>query len=184
MKTIHRKFLILALLLIPLSFSSSLFAQDNPDNHKKQKDDELLQKKKLKDQRDNLDAQRIAFITNKLGLTPAEAQVFWPLYNEYDAKRRDINKQFRRSEPDVPIEDLTDKQATELADNQLIEGQKMLDLRKEYHSKFKSVLPPKKLLLLYYSEREFQKHLLDRLKEGNGHDPGPGPATGKRKPGR
>ncbi len=127
-------------------------------------------------QREKIEAQRVAFITDKMNLTPAEAQAFWPVYNEYDAKRHELAKSFRESgdKENKGIEQLSDKEATEMADNQLIEAQKQLDLRKEYHARFKSILPPKKVLLLYQSEREFQKHLLDRLREG--HKPGEGNA--------
>ena len=126
-----------------------------------------------------IDAQRVAFITNRLQLTPAEAQAFWPVYNEFDVKRHELSKNFHKS-GDVeakPFEQLTDKEATELADNQLIEAQKLLDLRKEYHAKFKSVLPSQKVLGLYQSEREFQKQLIDRLRNDRG--PGQGRGDGK-----
>ncbi len=126
------------------------------------------QKVEHQKQKERIEAQRIAFITDKLELTPTEAQVFWPVYNEYDKKRHELNKGFRKDRrDDNVIEELTDKEALEIADQQLVEAQKMLDLRKEYHSRFKSVLPPKKLLKLYDSEREFQKHLIDRIRDGN-----------------
>ncbi|MBK7028975.1 MAG: hypothetical protein IPH45_07110 [Bacteroidales bacterium] len=125
------------------------------------------QKVEKEKQKERIEAQRVAFITDKLELTPTEAQVFWPVYNEYDKKRHELNKAFRKGHnDDKAIEELTDKEALEMADQQLTEAQKMLDLRKEYHSRFKSVLPPKKLLKLYDSEREFQKHLIDRIRDG------------------
>jgi hypothetical protein len=129
--------------------------------------------------RDKMKAQRIAFITNKLALTPDEAKAFWPIYDEYDQKRQEIVKSFRHNRqagPENP-DQLTDKEAMELADNQIIEAQKLLDLRKEYHIKFKQVLPAKKILQLYDSEREFQKMLIDRLRD----KPGAGPREGQGK---
>ena len=41
----------------------------------------------------------------------------------------------------------------------------LIDIAKEYHLKFKEILPPKKLLKLYNVEREFQRMLLKRLGE-------------------
>ena len=135
--------------------------------------------------KEKIEAQRVAFITDKLDLTSAEAQVFWPVYNEFDKKRHEMSKTFH-GPPDgteKPMNDLSDKEATELADNQIIEAQKMLDLRKEYHAKFKSVLPPRKVLMLYDSEREFQKQLIDRLRNGKRppEDKGKGPGRGQRR---
>lgn len=138
-------------------------------------------------QKDKIEAQRIAFITNRLDLTPAEAQVFWPVYNEYDAKRKELRWTYHKAPEGMekPIEEMTEKEALEVVDNQIIEAQKMLDLRKEYHAKFKAVLSAKKLLLLYDSEREFQKQLLDQLRKGKGPGPGKGKGPGNgRGPGQ
>lgn len=116
---------------------------------------------------EKIEAQRVAFITQELNLTPDEAKVFWPVYNEYDAKRHELKKAFKNNEnlhkPD--IEKLTEKEASQMLDNQIIEAQKLLDLRKEYHAKFKSVLPAVKVLELYDAEREFQKMLIERLRQ-------------------
>jgi hypothetical protein len=119
--------------------------------------------------REKIEAQRIAFITQELNLTPEEARVFWPVYNEYDARRHDLMKSFKDAnnmhKPE--IEKMSEKDAEMMLDNQIIEAQKLLDLRKEYHGKFKAVLPAKKVLQLYDSEREFQKMLIDRLRQPN-----------------
>jgi hypothetical protein len=115
--------------------------------------------------REKMEAQRVAYITQQLNLTPEEAKVFWPIYNEYDAKRHELRKSFN-DKSDFKKEDidkLTEKEATQILDNQIIEAQKFLDLRKEYHAKFKSVLPAVKVLKLYDAERSFQKMLMDKL---------------------
>jgi len=125
------------------------------------------------DQRDKMEAQRVAFITQELKLTPDEAKAFWPVYNEYDAKRHDLKKSFRESGDyhKTDIDKLTEKEATQILDNQIIEAQKFLDLRKEYHAKFKSVLPAVKILKLYDAERQFQKMLMDKMHSNNSKPP-------------
>ena len=184
MKNARNKILTTCVFCIALMATTILAAQDadiqkqNQQMAEKQEQLELQklnlekqqahmeeQKMHMQKQKEKIEAQRVAFITEKLQLTPAEAQVFWPVYNEYDNKRHELNKGFRNHKgSEKEIDALTDKEALELADQQLVEAQKMLDLRKEYHNKFKSVLPAKKLLKLYESEREFQKHLIDRIK--------------------
>ena len=39
---------------------------------------------------EKIKAEKISFFTSKLDLTPAEAQAFWPVYNEYEKKKFDI----------------------------------------------------------------------------------------------
>jgi hypothetical protein len=127
--------------------------------------------------RGQIESQKIAFITEELALTPQEAQVFWPVYNEFDAKRKTLRDSFHANavKADKTIDELSDKEAAELADNQIIESQKLLDLRKEYHSKFKSVLPIKKVLKLYEAERGLQKELLGQIRGNRGKGPPPPP---------
>jgi hypothetical protein len=143
---------------------NQILAQHQPYNIRHQQHD---------DQRKNIEAQRIAFITQELNLTPDEAKVFWPVYNEYEAKRHELRKTFRDADElhKGDIDKLTDKEATQILDNQIIEAQKLLDLRKMYHAKFKSVLPAVKVLKLYDAEREFQKMLIDKLRQHNNTNP-------------
>jgi hypothetical protein len=131
----------------------------------------------MQHRRGQLDAQKIAFITRELELTPQEAQVFWPVYNEFDAKRKTLRQSFITTTnlEDKNIDELSDKEAGELADGQIIQSQKLIDLRKEYHAKFKSVLPIKKVLKLYESERRFQKELLGQIKGNRQKGPPPPP---------
>ena len=43
-----------------------------------------------KEQRERLESFRIQFITKKLDLTPAEAEKFWPVYNEQKEASRNL----------------------------------------------------------------------------------------------
>lgn len=136
------------------------------------------QQKQHSDQHKNIEAQRIAFITQKLELTPDEAKVFWPVYNEYDVKRHELKKSFKNGDDfnKQGMDKLTEAEASQILDNQIIEAQKFLDLRKEYHAKFKSVLPAVKVLKLYDAEREFQKMLMDKIRQ---HKQNPVPSDKK-----
>lgn len=121
---------------------------------------------------EKMEAQRIAYITKELNLTPDEAKVFWPVYNEFESKRNEMKKSFhsegRHKEDNAQP---SEKEALVILDNQIIEAQKFLDLRKEYHSKFKAVLPAVKVLKLYETEREFQKMLIDKLRDNRQKPP-------------
>jgi hypothetical protein len=177
MKTNFLKAAIASMLLIIAVLVSANSAKAQQDDqfiaqHQQfgqQKNEFDTQHKQHGEQRKNIEAQRIAFITQELNLTPDEAKVFWPVYNEYDAKRHELKKSLKDADGlhKIEIEKLTEKEASQLLDNQIIEAQKLLDLRKEYHAKFKSVLPAVKVLQLYDAEREFQKMLIDRLRQHN-----------------
>ncbi len=119
------------------------------------------------DKKDNIESMKIAFLTTKLDLTPEEAQKFWPVYNQYNDKLQELRKKRRQDEREAKknFDELSDKEVEQAIDNDLAFRQKELDLQKEYNTKFKSVLPIKKVSKLYATEEQFKRVLLDKLKD-------------------
>ncbi len=115
-----------------------------------------------KDRLEKIENAKIAFITEKLSLTQEQAQRFWPLYNELDAKKQDLRKRSRTFREES-LASLTDEQIREGLENRLVYRQRELDLDKEYMDRYLRVISPKQLALLHRSEREFTKLLLERL---------------------
>ncbi len=150
------------LLIFSVAMYSIGFAQQNPpsppDHPRKEK----------------VEAMKIAFITQKLDITPSEAEKFWPVYNEYQKKKDELRKnrheEIKSSKGN--LDSLSDKQIETFVDGEMAFRQKNLDLDKEYHSKFKSVLPIRKVAKLYRAEDMFARHLLEQIserkKEGHG----------------
>ena len=117
--------------------------------------------------REKVEAMKIAFLTDKLELTTKEAQVFWPLYNEYEAKM-DLLRKNRKKDAVLVMETLdklSDKEAESLVDSEIKQRQQELDIQKEYHEKFKKTLPIKKVAKLYATENDFKRQLLKKIKE-------------------
>jgi hypothetical protein len=120
-------------------------------------------------------SNKIAFITEKLKLTPKEAQIFWPVYNEFDTKRQNLNKERLEAAKNYQKNQntLTEKEASDLADLLISLQKKEALLAEEYNTKFKGVLPATKVVKLYQAELQFKRELLKKLKEGT--------VAGKRK---
>lgn len=119
---------------------------------------------------EKIDAARTAFLTDKMQLTTEQAQKFWPVYNEYDAKRSELRKKSRPFKGQK-LETLTDAQLKEQMNTMFDTRQKELNLDKEYADKFQKVISVRQLAALYKGEREFMKVLLQKLQ-----DPKAGPA--------
>lgn len=113
------------------------------------------------DRGERVRAQRVAYLTQRLQLTPAEAQRFWPLFTEYENKRRELGRELRLSGSE---ESLTESQAEDLIDRQLRHETELLELRRTYTGRFLEILPAKKLILLPKADREFKRELLQRLR--------------------
>lgn len=111
---------------------------------------------------EKIKAQKISFFTERLSLSPSEAQAFWPVYNEFEKKRFDIQRQkhdFERM-PDDKYDKLSDSEIEKLTGNYIDSFEKEAMLLKEYNKQFLKVLPKKKVLLLYRTENEFRGHLI------------------------
>ena len=112
-------------------------------------------------------AYKIALFTRRLNLSPAEAEKFWPLYNDYDNRR--IKLQQERSET---IRSINLNEAR-MSDADLIKaGDRLVSLQVEeaaltqsLHNKLKEVLPPAKVIRVYQAENQFRSQLLNELRE-------------------
>lgn len=114
-----------------------------------------------------LKAEKVAFLTKKLELTQEEAKMFWPLYDEYWAKKSKILNDRRKMADDFiqSINNITDKEAIDYA-NRYVESQKReAELMSEYNKQLLQILPPKKVMLLYQSNYEFKNYLLQKVQE-------------------
>ena len=95
---------------------------------------------------EKIQALKVAFITQKLQLTPAEAEKFWPVYNQYDNEIRQVRANNRNGD---------------VLDNE----QSVLDIRKKYKAAFERILGPERLNGVYKAEKDFRIVLIQRLKE-------------------
>lgn len=120
------------------------------------------------DRKEEKKAQRIAFITERLALTPDESKVFWPVYEQRNEERKTAIKAIkgdRKENPRKKLEEMSDAEVKTLLDNMIKVKQTELDIQKKYNDKFLSILPPKKVAKLYHVEREFKKHRKDQRPE-------------------
>ena len=138
-----------------LSFTLLLFLSVNAVQAQRRSEEEM---KKIQD-------SKVAIITNRLSLTSEQSAGFWPVYNEYSQKRREIHRAQRRIINDKKAEGKTDEQVLgNLKEVQELR-QKELDLDKEYQSRFLKVISANQVIELYKAEKAFNDMLLQRLKQ-------------------
>jgi len=141
------------MVMVLLFLGQSLFAQFGLD-------DFPVMNKRL----DQIESQKIAFLTNQLKLTTAEAQQFWPVYNEFEENKKAVMKDYSKDTPEkIDFMYLSDNQALQIADARLELARKLLDLQIDFHTKIKEVLPPKKVLMYYEANKEFKRILIKKL---------------------
>jgi Spy/CpxP family protein refolding chaperone len=115
-----------------------------------------------KERLQNIQNAKIAYITEKLNLTPEQSQKFWPLYNQLETERNALREKSRDLR-NVNLEAMSDAEIRTALNNRLSWRQSELDLDKQYMDKFLRVISVRQLATLYRSEREFMKVLLKKL---------------------
>ena len=114
---------------------------------------------------EQIHSERIAFFTDKMSLTPDEAKLFWPVYNELSTRREKIFDERRKLGDNFRTnrESLSEKEIEALSDKFIELQLQEARLIEEFHKKFKAVLPAGKVMVFYQAENEFRNYLLRRL---------------------
>jgi len=134
--------IIISLIVLTISFS---FAQE--------------EKERI---REKIKARKIAFITDKVALTSKEAQVFWPIYNEYKAAEKSIRKTRKKL---GPLSKMTDTEIEQAVDSRMEKEIQLAQLKKDFITEVKGVLPIKKVAKLIRAEQKYKEWMLEQVKK-------------------
>ena len=127
--------------------------------------DELVPGKPDPKSIEKIQAARIALISEKLKLTPAQAEKFWPVYREFTEHRLELRKQLHQAERTQDPAKSQIQHEQELIKLGLQLKQQNVDLEKNYSEKLLNVISAQQLLNLPRAEDEFRRLLLQRVQE-------------------
>jgi hypothetical protein len=104
-----------------------------------------------------LEAAKIGFITQRLQLTPEEAQKFWPIYNQYSDEVRQAYVIYRNDRNELGLEE------------------SLLNIKKKYGVEFVKAIPPWKINEFWRAEKDFNAMIQRELnkRQQNRFPPGP-----------
>ena len=113
--------------------------------------------------KEKLEAARIALISERLGLTPQQAEKFWPVYREFVDKRKTINEQRKAFLDGREISSLSEEEKRELVRKNLEIKQEGLNLEKEYSDRLLNIISSQQIIALRNAEREFNKRVRETI---------------------
>jgi Spy/CpxP family protein refolding chaperone len=126
------------------------------------------QGKKMLEKKEQIYALKVAFITNSLSLTSAEAERFWPIYNSFEEKQFDLKRQksisYNKKMDVETLGKMSDKEALAVLTQMEATEDELFQLRKKLIINLKSVLSPVKIIKLKKAEEEFNKKLLQQYR--------------------
>jgi hypothetical protein len=121
----------LLLAIVMCGLVSNVAAQDENPPTQKQLDINALR------------AQRKAVVGGNMKLTPKEAKVFWPLYEQYEDAMDRVDKRHAREIKDYAknYQNLTNDQANQKLDEVMAVAQDRVNVQKQFIPRFRAVLP-------------------------------------------
>ncbi|MCI1640145.1 MAG: hypothetical protein LKI42_02585 [Bacteroidales bacterium] len=153
MKKIIKTAVVIILVSLACSFSAS--AQKG---HKGMDRDDGWQQR--------MQSEKIAFLTNAMGLTPTEAQNFWPLYNRMEKERKQsfgrvfsaykaLSDGVEAGKDPQELSELLNRYTDAIKNSHGVEA--------KYTPIFEKVIPVEKVARLYIGEESFRRHQIRKL---------------------
>jgi hypothetical protein len=107
-----------------------------------------------------VEALRAAFIEKKLQLSPGASDKFWPVYNEYNDKIREIRRSLMRSYSRYG-ENPTEKEAEEIAKAEIKTRLAEYEVHAAYGERIRAILGNSQYIKLRLAEEEFRQKVKD-----------------------
>lgn len=117
------------------------------------------------DWQEKMRAERVAFLTTAMELTPAEAEKFWPVYNSMEAERRaSFGKVMRayKALSDGVAAGKTDKELEVLVNDYTTANKNSHSIEAKYTPQLVKVLSVSKVAKLFVAEEEFRRQQIGR----------------------
>lgn len=114
---------------------------------------------------EKIESARIAFLTERLSLSPETAQQFWPVYNQISDQRQELRRREFKMRRSLNTDSLTDANAQQHIDQFLSLREQQLSLDREMTEKLSGILTPVQVVQLIQAEADFQRTVLRKLGE-------------------
>ena len=122
------------------------------------------------DWKEKMMSEQIAFLTIEMNITPEEAQVFWPVYNqienEKDAALVEVIQSYKALNAAVE----QNKDVEKCLNAYLNAQEKLRETDNKAAEQYKKVLPVEKVAKLYVAEEKFRRQHIRKLHGGHKED--------------
>lgn len=111
-------------------------------------------------------AAKIGFITQRVNLTGEQTERFWPVYHRYEDELRTLRRKAVSDALDKRSDNnLSEADSRRAIDQQLELQEDRLAIQRKYKDQFLRVISAQQLVALYDAEREFNRLLIQRVRQ-------------------
>lgn len=155
-----KSFSLLALLC--LSISSTVLAQPGPPRETSER----------------MEALRIAFMTERLALTPDESKAFWPMHEAFEAQMEAQRDAMRTQKNNFNASNASDAELQKFVQDLAEQRKSMVDLESDHLLEVAELLGAERALKLPEMQRELARNIRERMGAPN-RKGSPGPRQGQ-----
>ncbi len=114
---------------------------------------------------EKIEAAKIALITERLNLTPDQAQKFWPIYNEFAKRQQEVRQSFAQARRNHDPKTASEEENKRILEMGMKAKEQTLQLEKQYSERFLEVINNRQLLSLRKAEEDFTQMIIKRLRD-------------------
>ena len=115
--------------------------------------------------RERIKSLKVAFITERLELTPEEAQQFWPVYNEFESTRENLRQQMALKKRNMDFKNLSETEAKATVQEIIAHEEQKTKNETEFLKHLMNAIPAKKIIMLKVAEEKFKQRMLEELRK-------------------
>lgn len=115
--------------------------------------------------RQKIEAARVAMITNRLQLTPDQAEKFWPIYNEFRQKNQKIKQEYDSTRAGFDPNTASEEEKRGILNMELRLKEERVELERTYSNRILDVISTEQLMELRKAEQDFRRMLLEQLQK-------------------
>ncbi|MEQ8583032.1 MAG: hypothetical protein RIC30_11155 [Marinoscillum sp.] len=117
---------------------------------------------------ERVEAAKIALITERLELTPEQAEKFWPIYREFSEQQRTLRKEFNDLRTNHNPQTASEEENKKMLEMGMQIKERQLGLERTYSERMQQVITTRQLMSLRKAEDDFKEMLMKRIREQQG----------------
>ncbi len=116
---------------------------------------------------EKMEAIKTAYLTRKMDLTPAEAQVFWPVYNDFMGKMETLRKSKNQYAHDnwINLDQMNDAELDRFMAKMFDYESQEAAIKENYYHEFRKVLPAAKVVRYFKAEQDFKLWVVKQARQ-------------------
>lgn len=107
--------------------------------------------------KEKLESAKVAFITQRLDLSPEQAEKFWPAYNQHSKEKRSLMREIDRLVKED--EEITDVRAAAVIERRFEIQQQILDSERAFMKNIVKIISPVQAVKLDDVNKDFARHI-------------------------